>query len=246
MKFIDWSEIIYWSLFALLTIGEILVVFVYKLDKKHVVRDWVEPAFEAIIIATILRTFIIQAFAIPTPSMENTLLVGEHPMAIKFAYGIYNPLDKKLILQFKKPKRGDVIIFRDPTNKTTAMWIKRCIAIPGDTVEMKNKDLYLNGKKLDEPYAVHKDPKVYPAMYTPRDNFAPQTVPEGTIFAMGDNRDYSYDSRFWGFLPENKLRGQAAIVYWPLNRIKVIKHWKIDAPEPPKTPSLQLTPAAVK
>jgi signal peptidase I len=246
MKFIDWSEIIYWSLFALLTIGEILVVFVYKLDKKHIVRDWVEPAFEAIIIATILRTFVIQAFAIPTPSMENTLLVGEHPMAVKFAYGLYNPFDNKMILQFKKPHRGDVIIFRDPTGKTNAMWIKRCIGVPGDTIEMRDKTLYLNGQKLDEPYVVHKDPKTYPAMYTQRDNFAPITVPDGTIFAMGDNRDQSYDSRFWGFLPENKLRGQAVIVYWPINRMKVIKHWRLDIPEPGKSPLQQLTPAAAK
>jgi signal peptidase I len=246
MNYIDWSEIIYWGLFILLTVGEILVAFVYKLDKKNVIRDWVEPAFEAIIIATILRTFVIQAFAIPTPSMENTLLVGEHPMAIKFSYGIYNPMDQKMILKFKKPHRGDVIIFRDPTGKTNAMWIKRCIGIPGDTIEMKDKDLYLNGKKLDEPYIVHKDPKTYPATYTTRDNFAPVTVPEGTVFAMGDNRDQSYDSRFWGFLPENKLRGQAVLVYWPVNRMKMIKQWRLDIPSPVNDPKQVLTPAAAK
>jgi len=233
MHYIDWMEIIYWSLFALLIIGEILVAFVFKLDKKHVVRDWVEPAFEAMIIATILRIFVIQAFAIPTPSMEDTLMVGEHPMAIKFAYGLYNPLDHKMYFDFNKPKRGDVVIFRDPTGKTNAMWIKRCMALPGDVVEMKDKVLFINGVKQDEPYVVHKDMTVYPAWRTNRDNFPPTTIPAGTLFMMGDNRDESYDSRFFGFLPYNKLRGKAVLVYWPLNKINIIKHVKVNAGTPP-------------
>lgn len=232
MKYIDWMEIIYWSLFALLIIGEILVVYVYKLDKKHVVRDWVEPAFEAMIIATILRIFVIQAFAIPTPSMENTLMVGEHPMAIKFSYGLYNPVDKKMYLDFNKPKRGDVVIFRDPTGKSNSMWIKRCMGVPGDVLEMKDKQLYINGKKMDEPYKVHKDMRTLPAYLTPRDNFAPVTVPKNSYFMMGDNRDQSLDSRFWGVLPNTNIRGKAFIVYWPINEMKVIKHIKIEAPAP--------------
>jgi signal peptidase I len=233
MKYIDWMEIIYWTLFALLVVGEILVAYVYKLDKKNVVRDWVEPAFEAMIIATILRIFVIQAFAIPTPSMENTLMVGEHPMALKFAYGLYNPLDHKMILDFNKPKRGDVVIFRDPTEKTTSMWIKRCMGLPGDIIEMKDKVLFINGQKMEEPYIVHKDMIIYPPQYSPRDTFGPVTVPEGHYFMMGDNRDQSYDSRFFGFLPYNKIRGQAFLVYWPVNKIKMIKHIKISVPPPP-------------
>ncbi len=227
-EMIDYMEIIYWCIFAALMIGEFLVAKVYKLDKKHVVRDWVEPAYEAIIIATILRIFVIQSFAIPSGSMEDSLKIGDHPMAIKFAYGLYNPLQDKLIFDFIKPKRGDVIIFRDPTGKTNEMWIKRCMAIPGDTIEMKDKVFYLNGKKLDEPYIVHKDPHIYPFPQTTRDNFPQIVVPKGYIFAMGDNRDNSYDSRFWGFLPYKKLRGKAFCVYWPPNRIKIIKHYKIN------------------
>lgn len=230
MKYIDWMEIIYWSLFVLLIIGEILVAFVFKLDKKNVVRDWVEPAFEAMIIATILRIFVIQAFAIPTPSMENTLMVGEHPMAIKFAYGLYNPMDQKMYFDFNKPKRGDVVIFRDPTEKTNSMWIKRCMGLPGDTIEVKDKALYINGKKMDEPYVVHKDMRIFPAYYQPRDNFGPITVAKGTLFMMGDNRDESYDSRFFGALPVNKIRGQAILVYWPVDKIKIIKQIKVEVP----------------
>ncbi|MCE5300616.1 MAG: signal peptidase I [Spirochaetia bacterium] len=225
-NYVEWSEVIYWSLFAALTIGEILVVYVYKLDKKHVVRDWVEPAFEAIIIATVLRVFIIQAFAIPTSSMEDTLLIGDHPMAVKCAYGVGNPINGKRLVTFKKPKRGDVVIFRDPTKQTASMWIKRCIALAGDRVEVKDKALYLNGVRVNEPYVVHKDPKVYPASLTYRDNFGPITVPAGSVFLMGDNRDFSYDSRFWGFIDEDKLKGRAAVVYWPPQRIKVIKQWR--------------------
>jgi signal peptidase I len=238
MHYIDWMEIIYWSLFVLLIIGEILVVFVFKLDKKHVVRDWVEPAFEAMIIATILRIFVIQAFAIPTPSMEDTLLVGDHPMAIKFAYGLYNPLDHKMYFDFNKPKRGDVVIFRDPTGKTNAMWIKRCMGLPGDVMSMKDKVLYINGIQQIEPYVTHKDINIYPAWRTNRDNFPPTVVPPGTLFMMGDNRDESYDSRFFGFLPYNKVRGKAVIVYWPLNRIKIIKHVKINAGTPPSNTAM--------
>jgi len=249
---VDYMEIIYWCIFAALMIGEFLVAKVYKLPKKHVIRDWVEPAYEAIIIATILRIFVIQSFAIPTGSMEDSLMIGDHPMAFKFVYGLYNPLQDRLIFDFVKPQRGDVIIFRDPTGKTNEMWIKRCMAVPGDTIEMKDKVFYLNGKKLDEPYVVHKDPNLYPfpdqimknipASITPqmmfqffyanriiaRDNFPKMTVPPGYIFAMGDNRDNSYDSRFWGFLPYKKLRGKAFCVYWPFNRIKLIKHYKIN------------------
>lgn len=237
MKYIDWMEIIYWTLFVLLVIGEILVAYVFKLDKKHVVRDWVEPAFEAMIIATILRIFVIQAFAIPTPSMENTLMVGEHPMAVKFAYGLYNPMDQKIYFDFNKPKRGDVVIFRDPTEKTNSMWIKRCMGLPGDVMEMKEKQLYINGQKMDEPYIVHKDMRVFPSYFQPRDNFGPITVPKNSYFMMGDNRDQSYDSRFFGFLPANKIRGKAFLVYWPLNKLKIIKHIKIHVPPPALVPA---------
>ena len=230
------TEIIYWSLFAALTIGEIVVVYIMKLPKENVVRDWVEPAFEAIIIATILRIFIIQAFRIPTQSMEDTLLIGDHIIANKFIYGTNLKPDGEKVLKFTTPKRGDVIIFRSPENPKL-MFIKRCMGLPGDTMQVKDKVLFINGKKMEEPYVYHKDPRTFPATLfngqpMPRDNFGPVLVPPGNYFAMGDNRDMSADSRFWGFLPERLLRGKAWAVYWPLNRIRIIKHLKIDAPGP--------------
>jgi signal peptidase I len=228
----EMTEIVYWSLFALLTIGEILVVYVYKLDKKHVVRDWVEPAFEAIIIATVLRIFIIQAFRIPTESMEDTLLIGDHIVANKFIYGTNLTPNGEKVLKFKKPKRGDVIIFRSPEDPKY-MFIKRCMGLPGDTIEVKDKILYINGNKMDEKYIYHKDPRHYPREIYPRDNFGPVVVPPKHYFAMGDNRDRSSDSRFWGFLPEKNLRGQAWAVYWPPSRWRIIKHEKVVVPNLP-------------
>jgi len=226
MNYIDYGEILYWSLFAALIIAEALVVFKYKLSKKHPARDWIEAGFQAMIIATFLRLLVIQSFAIPTGSMENSLMIGDHPMATKYNYGYYNPFNKKLFLNFRLPKRGEVVIFRDSEGK---MLIKRCMALPGDVIHMKNKTLYINGKKLVEPYVVYKDPRVLPYKYGPRDNFGEVKVPEGKIFVMGDNRDYSYDSRFFGFLPVERLRGRALLVYWPINRWRIIKHFDLKA-----------------
>ncbi len=232
IKGLEMMEFIFWSLFVGLTIGELLVVFVFKLSKKNVVRDWVEPAFEAIIIAIIIRTFLIQAFKIPSSSMEDTLLINDHIIANKFIYGTNVPFKKEKILKFSEPKRGDVIIFRYPLDPKM-MFIKRCIGLPGDVIEIKDKVVYINNQKLDEKYVFHKDFRTFPAQYAPRDNYGPVKVPEGHYFAMGDNRDYSSDSRFWGFLPEENLRGKAWIVYWPPGRWRFIKHEKIKIDTPP-------------
>ncbi|MEI7640981.1 MAG: signal peptidase I [bacterium] len=225
---VDWVEITFWSLFFLLTVGEILVAYVYKLPKTNVVRDWIEPAFEAIIIATIIRTLFIQAFRIPSSSMEDTLLIGDQIMANKFIYGTHIPIKDKLYLRFTQPKRGEVFIFRYP-EEPRVMFIKRCIGLPGDKIEVKNKVLFINDKKVEEAYVYHKDMRVFPNYITVRDNFGPVIVPADNYFAMGDNRDNSADSRFWGFLPSKFLRGKAWIVYWPPDRWKVIKHFNINA-----------------
>mgnify|MGYP001501594415 FL=1 len=155
--------------------------------------------------------------------MENTLLVGDHSVAMKFYYGYYNPFNDKLVFDINKPKRNEVVIMRDPTDKTNEMWIKRCVAAAGDTVEIKDKVLYVNGEIQNEPYKTHSSPLTISAFFSPRDNFPLTTVPDGHIFVMGDNRDESYDSRFWGALPLKKVRGKAVCVYWPPNRIKLIK-----------------------
>lgn len=242
---IEVTEFIFWSLFVALTIGEILVVHVYKLPKENKIRDWVEPAFEAIIIAIVIRTLFIQAFRIPTSSMEDTLLISDQIIANKFIYGTTVPWSKEKMLKFTKPKRGDVFIFRYP-NDPKMMFIKRCMGLPGDTLEMRDKVLYINGQEIKEPYTYHKDMRIFPAQYAPRDNWGPIKVPEKCFWAMGDNRDMSSDSRFWGFLPESYLRGKAWVVYWPPSRWRVIKHEKIYAPDPVevrfKTQPLQMTP----
>jgi signal peptidase I len=165
--------------------------------------------------------------------MEDTLLISDQIIANKFIYGTTVPWSKEKLLKFAKPKRGEVFIFRYP-NDPRMMFIKRCMGLPGDRLEMKDKVLYINGKKIDEPYTFHKDMRIFPAAYAPRDNWGPITVPDNCFWAMGDNRDYSSDSRFWGFLPFSYLRGKAWVVYWPPNRWRVIKHIKIDAPEPVK------------
>jgi len=228
---LELTELIFWGLFAVLCIGELLVVFLFKLPKENKIRDWVEPAFEAILIAIVIRTFILQAFRIPTSSMEDTLLIGDHILANKFIYGTYIPWNDDTTAAFTKPKRGDVVIFRYPIDKKL-MFIKRCMALPGDTVEIKNKELYVNGTKMKEPYKFQKDPmRVFSAREAPRDNLGPITVPEDHYFVMGDNRDFSSDSRFWGFLHKKYLRGKAWVVYWPPTRWQSIKHHRFD-PEP--------------
>ncbi|HDQ26438.1 MAG TPA: signal peptidase I, partial [bacterium] len=197
----------------------------------------------AILIAIVIRTFFIQAFRIPTSSMEDTLLIGDQLIANKFIYGSSVPFKKEKILKFAHPKRGDVVIFRYPEDPKF-MFIKRCVAIPGDTVEVRDKKLYINEKApVEKNFIYHKDIRTFPAAYAPRDNFGPFTVPEGHLFVMGDNRDFSADSRFWGFLPYDYLRGKAWVVYWPPNRWRGIKH-ETAAYEGVKPGVVQEAPAA--
>ncbi len=223
---VDYMEIIYRSLFALLAIGYILVKFVFKMDKKHPARDWITVGFEAMIIATLLRTFILQTFVVPTGSMEETIKIGDHPIALKYQYGIYNPFSDSLIFPFSEPQRGEVVIFRDPRPDSNIMMIKRVVGIPGDVIEIKLKQLFVNGKYPDETYKAHKDKRMLPGFVSYRDSFGPVTVPEGHYFVMGDNRDFSGDSRFFGFLPKKNLRGKAFFIYWPPKNIGSIKHRK--------------------
>ncbi|MFP4465516.1 MAG: signal peptidase I [Candidatus Goldiibacteriota bacterium] len=226
---LETTELIFWGLFAVLCIGELVVVFLFKLPKDNKIRDWVEPAFEAILIAIVIRTFILQAFRIPTSSMEDTLLIGDHILANKFIYGTYIPWEDTTKARFKDPERGDVVIFRYPVNEKL-MFIKRCVGLPGEEIEIRDKNVYVNGKKLKEPYKYKKDSlRTFSAYESPRDNFGPVTVPEEHFFVMGDNRDFSADSRFWGFLHRKHLRGKAWVVYWPPTRWKIIKHFKFNS-----------------
>ncbi len=192
-------------------------------------KEWMSAGLWAVVIALFVMSFIIQAFKIPSGSMEDSLQIGDHLFVGKFIYGIRVPFKKdKRVLNFKEIGRREVIVFEYPKD-TSKDYIKRCIGLPGDTIEVKNKELYVNGIKQEEPYVVHKDPTVYEdALYISsdrkkRDNFGPITVPKGEYFVMGDNRDFSSDSRFWGPLPVKYIKGKALVKYWPPARIGLIK-----------------------
>lgn len=181
--------------------------------KKHIVREYIESILIAIIMALIIKTFFVQAFKIPSGSMLPTLQIGDHILVNKFIYGTKIPFTDRIIIPFKTPQRGDIIVFKFPEDEKKD-FIKRVIGLPGDVVEIRDKRVYINGKPLDEPYAVHRDPHLYPPGVQPRDNFGPIIVPNDSYFVMGDNRDYSLDSRYWGFVKLNKIKGKAFIIYW--------------------------------
>ncbi len=182
--------------------------------KKRVVREYVEAILIALVLALFIRTFVVQAFKIPSESMVPTLLVGDHILVSKFIYGIKNPFNGHTWVPISKPERRDVIVFKYPNNPKLD-FIKRVIGIAGDKIEVVNKKLYVNDKPFNVKNAVHLDKdNIYPREMTPRDNFGPITVPTDSLFVMGDNRDNSHDSRFWKFVKLDAVKGEAFIFYW--------------------------------
>lgn len=178
--------------------------------KKSVWREYAEALIIALLLALVIRTFIVQAFKIPSESMLNTLQVGDHLLASKFAYGIKAPFTDTYIYKGSDPQRGDIIIFKYP-NDPSVDYIKRIVGVPGDVIEVREKQLYRNGQPVKEAYIRHTDPRGSEPL---RDNYAPVTVPEGKYFVMGDNRDNSLDSRFWGFVDRDAIRAKAWRIYW--------------------------------
>jgi signal peptidase I len=183
--------------------------------KKSVTREYVESIIIAFILAMMIRAFVVQAFKIPSGSMEDTLLIGDHLLVSKFIYGTELPFTDKRVLKIRDPRQGDVIVFRYPEDPRKD-YIKRIIGVPGDVVEGKDKRVYVNGKLYANPHEIHKEPEMIPREQHPRDNFGPVTVPADSYFVMGDNRDRSHDSRFWGFVPRYQIRGKAFIKYWSI------------------------------
>lgn len=181
------------------------------------VADWVDAIFFAIVLALAIRTLIFQLFKIPSGSMRNTLREKDHLVVNKFIFGWKVPFRTGRALAWRKPRRGDIMVFNFPKNRRI-YYIKRCVGIPGDLLELRDKTLYVNGVAQVEPYTVHQDDGIVPV----RDSFPALTVPPGQYFMMGDNRDRSEDSRFWGFLPEEDIQGLAWFIYWPIARIGVI------------------------
>ncbi|MBN2515554.1 MAG: signal peptidase I [Deltaproteobacteria bacterium] len=186
-------------------------------NKKSIVREYTQAIIIAIIIAFFIRTFFVQAFKIPSGSMIPTLQIGDWLLVNKVVYGIKIPVLRKTIVPFTKPKRGDVVVFIYPVDRSKD-FIKRVIGVEGDIIEIKNKKIYINGTAFNDTHGVYTDSLILPRSMQPRDNFGPVKVPMGHIFAMGDNRDNSYDSRFWGFVNLDDVIGKAFIIYWSWNR----------------------------
>jgi len=181
--------------------------------KKHIVREYAESIIVAVILALIIRTFVVQAFKIPSGSMEDTLPIGDHLLLCKFIYGTKIPFTDNKIIKLRDPKRGDVIVFEYPEDPSKD-FIKRVVGLPGDVVEGKDKHVFVNGKPFENPHEIHKENDIIPKAQNPRDTFGPVTVPADSYFVMGDNRDRSYDSRFWGVVRSSKIKGLAFIKYW--------------------------------
>ena len=180
---------------------------------KSRLRENIEALVIAILLALFIRAFIVQAFKIPSGSMKNTLQIGDHILANKFIYGVKLPYFNTTIIPYKKPQRGDIVIFKFPLDPKKD-FIKRTIGVSGDIIEIRDKKVYVNKKRLEQDYAIYTDLRIIPKAMQPRDNFGPITVPEDSIFVMGDNRDNSHDSRFWGFVNLKDIKGKAFIIYW--------------------------------
>jgi signal peptidase I len=180
---------------------------------KSLLREYVDTAVYAILLTLLLRVFVVQAFRIPSESMVPTLLVGDFLFVNKFEYGPKIPFTHVRLPGLDKPRPGDVIVFQFP-EEPSRDYIKRCVAVGGQTVEVRDKKLFVEGKERVEPFVVHGDIHVRPATFDQRDNFGPYTVPPGSLFMMGDNRDNSNDSRYWGPVAFDLVKGRAMFIYW--------------------------------
>ena len=184
--------------------------------KRSKIKEYSEAIIIAILIALFIRTFVIQAFKIPSGSMKPTLQIGDHILVNKFIYGIKIPYLRKTVIPIIEPKREDIVVFIYPLDRSKD-FIKRVIGVGGDVIEIKNKEIFLNGLPYNDTHGIYTDKLVLPLSIQPRDNFGPAKVPEGSIFVMGDNRDQSYDSRFWVFVKLRDVMGKAFIIYWSWN-----------------------------
>jgi signal peptidase I len=199
-------------------------------------REYLEALLIAVIFATFARTFVVQAFKIPTASMERNLLVGDHILVNKFIYGsTVSPLERWLLPQ-RRIRRGDVVVFKFPGDPTRD-FIKRCVGLPGDEVLIQDKELSLNGQAVDDSaYTYHSDPRVFPSSRflrehnRYRDNFGPIIVDRHRYFCLGDNRDNSNDSRAWGQVPEGHVKGRALMIYWSFEPLTEPESGSVAAP----------------
>jgi signal peptidase I len=201
--------------------------------KKPLWREYLEAIVIALFLALFIRAFVVQAFSIPSGSMLETLQIGDYLLVNKFAYGIRNPFTNQVMINLGEPQRGDIVVFIYPKDPTKD-FIKRVVGLAGDKIQIVNKKLYINDKLIETPQAIFKDYHIIDqndhwitanSEGSRRDNFGPITVPPGQVFVMGDNRDHSYDSRFWGFVPLDNVRGKAWIIYFSLDNKKLWPRW---------------------
>ncbi|MGH9458044.1 MAG: signal peptidase I [Thermoanaerobaculia bacterium] len=211
--------------------------------KKSIVREYGEALLIAMIVVNFARIFVFQAFKIPTGSMIDNLLVGDHIVVNKFIYGAPGPMDS--LFPLREIRRGEIVVFRFPQEPTTD-FVKRVVALPNETIMIRNKRVWIDGLPLDEPYVYFEEPDVFPAdrrlpaRYRVRDQFGPYVVPENSYFMMGDNRDRSNDSRYWGAVPRDLIKGRAFLVYWsyrgtpvragasPAEKLRELAHIAVD------------------
>ena len=185
--------------------------------KKGGLRENIEAIVIAVILALFIRTFVVQAFKIPSGSMKETLQIGDHILVNKFIYGVKLPFLRATLIPVKNPQRDDIVVFKYPENPKLD-FIKRVVGVEGDVIEIKAKRLYVNHEPYDRNYAIFKDSYVFPGGFNKRDNFGPVTVAKDSLFVMGDNRDNSKDSRFWGFVHLKAVKGKAFMIYWSWNK----------------------------
>ena len=190
-----------------------------RIKKKSVVREYAEAAVIAVILALLIRTFVVQAFKIPSGSMEPTLLVGDHILVNKFIYGVKIPFIRNTLIPISKPKRDDVIVFIYP-HDTSKDYIKRVIGLPGDRIDIFDQKININGTLYDDNHGVYSEVRNGASPNMVKKRYRPVIVPENHLFVMGDNRDHSSDSRVWGFVPLKSVKGKAFIIYWSW------PHWK--------------------
>lgn len=190
-----------------------------RIKRKSVLREYAEAAAIAIILALFIRTFVVQAFKIPSGSMEPTLLVGDHILVNKFIYGVKIPYIRKNIVPISTPQRDDVIVFIYPHDRSKD-YIKRVIGLPGDRLEINDQKIYINGTLYEDRYGVYTEHGTDSSHQGVKSRYQPIFVPDNHLFVMGDNRDHSSDSRVWGFVPLKSVKGKAFIIYWSW------PHWK--------------------
>ncbi|OGP90863.1 MAG: signal peptidase I [Deltaproteobacteria bacterium RBG_16_47_11] len=186
------------------------------MEKKRFLKEYIEPIVIAVLIALFVRSFVVQAFKIPSSSMEPTLLVGDYLLVNKFLYGIRIPFTDKKILQLKKPQRGDIVVFIYPKDRSKD-FIKRVMGQGGEKVEIVRNKIYINDQLINDPWGHYSEKNPWIRYLAPMESFGPVVVPKDSLFVLGDNRDNSQDSRFWGFVSLNEVRGKAFIIYFSLD-----------------------------